>query len=622
MAWRKSAQISLVDGIPVAKHKSVPFLTFCDQIAEKKVGNMVAPGSEREAYQLAHILFDDYEDEFSAGLTAQQKKQFANRIRKDRLTDYWDLLVGIRHYKDIAEAEKRSMEEAALWYLTVHDVTGACNCLMKAKDYHLATLVAQIDQADKVFQGDIESQIEAWREQSIIPEMSEPIRALYEILAGNTTISKGKSGGPVEDQASTFTVSERFGFDWMQAFALCLWYGEHKHGSIEDAVQEFAGKLGERLESAYPYPDNRRQVSTGEEANLPTTERSQESPLWVLLKLYAARPGTGQKAPILPQALAPLTKPFDARATFQLYHSLAAHIPYVHVDTAHADALAADLAFQLSATGFYVGAAYALMHLSNSTERKAAIKDLLARHAAQLPDVLPTSTAADPSNTDSATAQWHLLTQELKLPIQWICEAKAQFARSQNKSLDELDYLVAAELWSQAHTCLCRRVAPRGVIDEDWQTLGEVLSKFGEKPEEKLGDAWGAGGGIYADFMRLVAPVPKEKGRKGSGSDALAGRSTLVQRLQAALTEMGARFKKRGNELMAGGSEELEERVACKEMGRLVAEVGVGEVGVLVCSHLIPFETELACLWSREYADEITNRRRRSSTYRLPRMRV
>ena len=581
-AWRKSAHISFVDGVPVAKHKSVPFSTFCDQIADKKIGNMVAPGGEREVYQLAHVLFDDYEDEFSDGLTAQQKKQFAHRIRKDRLTDHWDLLVGRRHYKDIAAAEKRSLEEAALWYLTLHDITGACNCLMKAKDYHLATLVAQIDQADKVFQEDIRMQIEAWREQSIIPEMSEPIRALYEILAGNTTISKGKSDGPVEDRASTFTISERFGFDWMQAFALCLWYGEHKHGSIEDAVQEFTGKLNERLESARPYPDNRQQVSANEEAKSPTTDRNQESPLWVLLKLYAARPETGHKPPILPQALAPLTKPFDSRPAFQLHHSLAAHISYVRVDTARADLLAVDLAFQLSAAGFYVGAAYALMHLSDSTKRNAAIKDLLARHAAQLPGV-PPARLKEPFSSkfdEAVTAEFDLLTQELKIPAQWIWEAKAQFSRSQNQFLDELNYLVTAKLWIEAHTCFCRRVAPRLVIDEDWDTLGEMLYTFGEKPEEKVGDAWSDGGGIYASFILLVeAAKITPKGKKGS--DAHAG--PLIQRLQEGLTEMGQRFKKRGSELMAGGSEELEERVACKEMGRLVAEVVAVEHGVPVC---------------------------------------
>lgn len=504
---------------------------------------MVAPGGDREVYQLAHILFDNYEDDFSAGLTSKQKKEFADRIRKDRLTDYWDLLIGRRHYNDITAAEQRNLEEAALWYLTLHDITGACNCLMLAKDYHLATLVAQIDQADDIFQEDIATQIEAWREQSIISELSEPVRALYEILAGNTTISKGKTNGALEDRATTFSISERFEFDWMQAFGLCLWYGKNKHGSIETAVQEFVANLSSKEESAYPHPDNGS-------SHLPRKDESQESPLWVLLKLYAARPGlrTAQEPPMLPQALTALTTPFDARAAFQLHHSLAASISYVRVDPFRADQLATDLAFQLSATGFYIGATYALMHLSESAERKAAVKDLLARHAAHI--------------TDSGSK---LLIEELKVPTQWLSEAKAQYARSQNDSVEELRYLIGAELWSQAHTCLCRRVAPRAVIDEDWSVLGEMLSQFGDRPEERLGDSWSAGGSIYANFLNLVA-FPKGK-EKPAGEDALS----LVKSLQSALTEMGRRFRKRGTDLTAGGSEELEERVACKEMARLVA---------------------------------------------------
>ena len=571
--------------MPVAKHKSVPFSVFCDQIAEKRIGNIAAPGGEREVYQLAHVLFDDYEDEFSDGLTAQQKKQFSNRIRKDRLTDFWDVLVMRRHYKEIAAAEKRSNEEAALWYLSVHDITGACNCLMKAKDYHLATLVAQIDQADEVFQEDIKMQIEAWREQSIIPEMNEAIRALYEILAGNTTISQGKSDGPVEDRASTFTISERFGFDWMQAFALCLWYGKHKQGSIEDAVQEFAAKLHERLESAYPYPETRQQISANKDTSFPPTDRNQESPLWVLLKLYAARPGAGQKPPTLPQALAPLTKPFDARAAFQLHHSLTAHVSYVRVDTTRADALAVDLAFQLSAAGFSAGAAYALMHLSEATHRKTAIKDLLARHASQLPGLPPPAKANKPfsSNSDTTvTAEWDLLTDELKIPAEWIWEAKAQFSRSQNQFLDEMNLLIAAKLWAEAHTCFCHRVAPCLVIDEDWDTLGDALFKFDENVEEKVGDAWNHGGFIYSQFMLLVGvPRVASKGTKGVDSGWTSGR---IHALQAALADMGQKLKKRGTDVMAGGREELEERVACKEMGRLVAEVAAVVDGVRVSS--------------------------------------
>jgi hypothetical protein len=157
-------------------------------------------------------------------------------------------------------------------------------------------------------------------------------------------------------------------------------------------------------------------------------------------------------------------------------------------------------------------------------------------------------------------------------------------------------------------------VAPRAVIDRDWGTLSEILGKFSEKPEEKVGESWRAGGGIYVDLIRLVAPVVKEKGKKGIGSEGHIS-AALIHRLQVALTEMGARFKKKGGELIAGGREELEERVACKEMGRLVAEAMVADNGVQVS----PSPREVG--WTKgEYADTIPNRKRPSSTYRLQRM--
>jgi hypothetical protein len=115
--------------------------------------------------------------------------------------------------------------------------------------------------------------------------------------------------------------------------------------------------------------------------------------------------------------------------------------------------------------------------------------------------------------------------------------------------------------------------------------LSEILAKFGEKPEERVSESWRAGGGIYADFIRLVAPVVKAKGKKGNGSEGHIS-TAVIHRLQVALTEMGAKFRKTKGELTAGGrEEELEERVACKEMGRLVAEAMATDDGVQVKAH-------------------------------------
>ncbi|EXJ95256.1 hypothetical protein A1O1_00376 [Capronia coronata CBS 617.96] len=553
-----NTHITLVDHVPFATHVVVPFSQIKDQMIRQR-----SSSEEIDIYELAHVLFDDYEDEFTLGLSRQQQQEFSGRIRKHRLSKYLSALVWARHGDGIKAAEKRDAATAAILHLTAKNVKAACDVLSQEKDFHLMLLVAQIDQADNAFQDDIEDQLTAWRRQGIISEMTEEIRALYEILAGNTCISEGKQKGPVEDRTPTFAISEKFGLDWVQAFCLCLWYGQQKNGEIQHAVKDFQEMLATKQESASPVDGN-----------------GNEDPLWVLLKLFASKvkgKGPAIDEPVFPQALSSLSRPWDCHKTFRLHQAIAAVIPGVTVDGAKADDLAMSLAFERSARGDILAATVALLYVSDSTKRQRLIIDLLSRHAAALPD---------PPSDDQPTQSplWTGLTSSLKIPTSWICHAKALYARSSNLPLAELNLLILADELAEAHECLLRRVAPRLVIDEDWDTLGTVLAKFGDTPENKV-DAgsdteWQAGGGVYADFVSLVALM--DGGAAGSGpgrarasnAEAIAKRKTLLRRLQTALMGLNAQLS--ANTIDAQGSldqdrEKLEERVALCEMARAVA---------------------------------------------------
>jgi len=530
---------SLLADADVAMENHVPFITHRVQsfsAHREKAANSDSTAiiSESDIYELAHVLFDDYEDEFNIDLTRSQRRQFNSQIQKDRLNRYLSTLVARLHNDSINEREKDDATEAALLHLSTKNVHAACDALMGVKNYHLMMLVAQVEQADDIFQKDITAQISAWHEQNTISEITENVRALYEVLSGNTTIAQGKSKVPAEDRATTFSISEKFGLDWLQAFCLSLWYGKKKNGTIEDAVGEFLQKLDTREETASP-----------------VSEAGRESPLWILLKLYAATAdGSDLEAPSLPQALSALSDPLDCQVTFKLHHALTANMPHVKVDLDKADELAAALAYQCSAFGHVVGAIYALLHISDAARRETMVKDLLVRHAPSLPE----------RPREQPPQIWNTLTTELKLPEQWICHAKALYFRSRNESSQELRYLIFAESWTEAHECLCRRVAPRLVIDEDFDVLHEMLSSFGDAPETHVGD-WDQGGRIYLDFLVAISGGKKDDSR------------ITLSRLQGSLSEMGARFSRRGTNLNAGGTEELEERVACMEMGRKVADL-------------------------------------------------
>lgn len=540
------AQVIEHDGVPFIEHQAVPFSQTKNRLAQQHANQ-----TELDIYELAHVLFDDYEDEFSFGLSRQQQQEFVGNIRKDRLSKYLSTLIWRRHGDRIRASEKSNAPTAAILYLTAKNIKSACDALMKEKDFHLTLLVSQIGSVDDTVQRDISDQLTAWREQGVISEMSEEIRALYEIIAGNTGVCQGKQNVPVENRASTFSISEKFDLDWIQAFALSLWYGRQKSHGIQDTVKEFQDKLTSQEESASPLD-----------------ARGNEDPIWVLLKLFATQAKgnvDGVEKPIFPQALSTLATRWNSQIVFRLHHAIVSTAPGVTVDDNKVEQLAASLAFEFSARGDVVGAAYALLHISDSLIRAQYIKDLLSIHAAVLPD--PPKYDVGPQSQQNL---FGILEQSLHVPTTWLFAAKALHARSANDSVAELSYQILAKDFAAAHETLLRRVAPRLVIDEDWTVLSSILKQFGNSPEEHIGAiAWSEGGGVYEAFVVLMG---LEQSKKAHSNQAVkAERNALLHHLQKALTILNAKETNLGP--LGKDKEKLEERVALREMGRAVAAI-------------------------------------------------
>ena len=500
-------------------------------------------------YELLHVLFDTYEDDFSYELSQSQKEDFEDRIRKDRLTKFLEQVLASRDTSKIAEAERNNPLEAAVRLLAKHDVKGASEVLMKSKNFHLSLLVAQIDDADSMFQEDVRKQIEAWQSQNTISEMSEDVRTLYELLAGNTTVCRGKPSGAVEDRASTFSISEKYDFDWLQAFALGTWYGSSKNGNIAECVAHFRAHL--------------RSEEGQDEGMVSPEVDGATDPLWVVLSIFASiSEGPGKEMPVLPWELAALETSWDVGAAFHAFYSIAAALEGegLSIDAEKADDLPVTFASQLEAKGDVVGAVYALLHLEDSGHREAMIQDLLNRHAA----VLPAHLTADEKQVEDAEEKKMLamLTKILKVPLEMLAKARALLARSIFDAEGELHYLILAKDHDAAHDCLCRRVAPRLVIDEDYNTLTDAVRNFSHISGHEI-KGWQQGGAVYSNFATLLAL----DGKKNKDKEKAA----VLEKTRQGLEGMKHKFQRKA--LGEGGLEELEERVAWKEMGRVVAGI-------------------------------------------------
>jgi nuclear pore complex protein Nup98-Nup96 len=85
---------------------------------------------EKLVWQLASVLFDEIvvPDEL------QQVANAVDRLRKDKLSDFWQRLVDQASTQQVAMA--RSSEEKAIAALSGHRVSDACGHLLNGKDFH------------------------------------------------------------------------------------------------------------------------------------------------------------------------------------------------------------------------------------------------------------------------------------------------------------------------------------------------------------------------------------------------------------------------------------------------------------------------------------------------------
>ena len=508
------------ESTPKAISKQTPFKDVPQQTQTDST-------SEKSVWILASILFDDQSCEVY-GIPTSQKREYNVRIRKDRLVNFWQDVC--EEEAKNAAAEAASDEERAIAHLSAHKVVEACEALIHGKNYRLATLIAQIG-GEAALHEEISAQISAWRDLNVLSEMSEPIRALYSLLAGKTYVCEGKQSQHIEDRARTFPISERFSLDWKRAFGLRLYYAIKMEDPIEVAISAFAQDLED-----------------GEPA------KPENSIFWTLLRLYAASkdqlPVPSLAPMLLPSNSSP--SPLTPRLSFQLYYSLIIRFPSVS-DPAAADILSTLFAVQLDAAGEWPLAIFAILHVSDTTQREGTIKALLDRHA------------NDISTDASDNEVWITLVQHFKIPEAWIWQAKALYVRAVNNDrVQECKYLIKANQWIQAHEVFRRVVGPECVIAEEWARLQDLLESFSNGRE--IINGWGLGGQLYADFLAVVLEDVEGKRRITVLGRLLESVPTVLHDLKAERT----RAPRAGEE--ADEKARFREMVALREMNDVVGK--------------------------------------------------
>ncbi|KAK6344174.1 hypothetical protein TWF696_007816 [Orbilia brochopaga] len=542
--------------IPLAKlDGSLEF----SQFASARFGTSPQQQHEKSVWQLASILFDVVQDNIPETAPFHVKMHIRDKNRKSKLSQFFEQIVA----QDVADAEKAAPnpEASAFTLLSGHKVEEAVEQLIAGNDFRLATLIPMIG-GDKQTRDDVKKQLQSWRTSGVLAEVPLMVRALYELMAGNVGYSEGVPA-PMEDATPSFWLGEMFDLDWRRTFALRLWYEIFEDEKLGQAVYNYetAFRATETTHVRHPEPWYRDAKAGDEQTRDSDAAQPIYDTLWGLLKIYTDENYQLEKV-LLPRSYSPSS--CDFRLAWQLrmmfaekgIRDLAEAGGIIDEDEGEsfvaADRLTIDFASQLEAEGEWHWAVFVLMHLGSPQSRACAIKDMLARHVADL---------------GSSNDKLDFILHKLLIPSAWVYEAKALQARFQQDHFEEVDFLLSASAWNEAHKTLLNHAAPLCIVNEDLERLYGVICKF---TDAGVVDGWATGAQVYLDFIILSslvhggphahasAPgtgisVPKVRGLPKANS-----RRDVAKRLMDALPKMDTR------EFLPG--------VAVREMSRVLAD--------------------------------------------------
>lgn len=540
------SKVTVVDNIPIVELGPVASLTalFHGQDLQS-----ASNAHEKMVWDLASILFDHVTDAQGGTIAPSRARQ----ARRRNLFSFWQGIVEEASNRDVGMA--RRPEDKAIAALSGHRVPEACKHLLDGKNFRLATLVSLIGTSDRLMQ-DMRNQVREWRDANVFSEFADPIRAIYELLGGNACTVEGKKGA-MENRMDSFIISDKFGMDWKQAFGLRLWYAITCKDDVVEAIHAYEEDLGQdREKRPKPWYAEHGIQTLWDDPN----KEEREDLLWGLLKLYAD--DDADLADVLRPENSQLS-PLDYRLCWQLGQALTntGKVRFGEDADDKADAATLSFASQLTSEGNWLEAVFVLLHLTNPAARTKAIQEHLSRHGRLI--------------GSEQSEDFALLTQTFKIPATWLWQAKALFARAMQRDPQaEVLYLLRAEAYAEAHRTFTRQVAPRAIIERDYEALWETLNEF-RGAEDAIPD-WNLGGKIYADFLDLA-----HHARQGRAAEC--PRAT-VKSLMTGLPALRENVQVRGDTDVLAVA-------AVADMANVTAKVVVelaknGEVSFFVCSAL------------------------------------
>ncbi|KGL78314.1 Nuclear pore complex protein Nup98-Nup96, partial [Tinamus guttatus] len=346
-----------------------------------------------------------------------------------------------------------------------------------AGDHRLALLLSQLAGSQPIREL-LTMQLVDWHRLQADGFIQEERLRIFALLAGK----------PVWQLSERRSVNVCSQLDWKRCVAVHLWYLLPPTASISRALAMYEAAFQNTPECEKyaccplpPYLEDSGCVLEEDD----NTGRPLRDVCFHLLKLYSDRHYD------LNQLLDPRSvtcDPLDYRLSWHLWEMLRA-LHYGHLQRQGQGVLNGSYAAQLEAEGLWEWAVFVLLHEPDARTRERAVRELLSRHC--VPAETPESGEA-------------FLTERLRVPPEWLHEAKAVRARAEGDTHKEALFLFRAGHWNQCHKLVVRHLASDAIINENYSYLKGFLEDLSPPERSALIQDWEVAGLVYLDYIRVT----------------------------------------------------------------------------------------------------------------------
>ncbi|KNC99050.1 uncharacterized protein SPPG_06001 [Spizellomyces punctatus DAOM BR117] len=323
--------------------------------------------------------------------------------------------------------------------------------------------------------------------------------------------------------------------DWKRTFGLFFWYGGSAASSLNEALEQYEQGFEASNDVRPPLPAYLEATQDKVTGDRP------KDVCFHLLKLFTERDYLLETA-LDPKSISP--NQLDYRVSWLIWNILAkvkkvrssadSKLESVVIREAFPDGttmedvtqvearsvstedrLTRDLMWQLETLGLWKWSIYVALFFSRIEERERAIRECLARWyplADNSGSWMGNSAVLDATEVDmicdtEESEDWKFLVETLKVPKEWIHEARAMRAKYEGNVVQEAISLIDAKEYIVAHRLIVSKIAPERIVNEEYDDLKTLLAHI--PPDAIETRSWERGGKLFMDYIELMEQVPE-----------------------------------------------------------------------------------------------------------------